>query len=463
MTPTPLPPAPSPRRWTVRLPALVLLASALLGACGGSSEATSPFSVPAAAATPAQAAALGAGPVAPADGRKRALFALSPELLDQADWLLPYIEQMYSAAFPPSANASTQRSGTIRYRCYASTNNCVGFDGTHLYALGPVVGSLGTPIRVISIDDFCTTHPGACGLRLNKSMQIQGLDRNYVVYLPYKALGSAVTPAVFMLHGTSGSGPEFYERSGWREKADAEGFVAVFPSALRHCYTDAGVRETFTKWSGGSLGGPRLPLCTESERATLPPEAAAATDHPLADDLGFLRAVVADIVAQHGVDPHRVYVSGFSNGGQMSARLARDASDLFAAAAVNAGTMDESLATPAPRAMSMVVLIGELDDRFASFAPDGALPMTESIVNESYFQYMTGNLRAVLSLADTPYTWQTVQVFGDTVSLFQYASSTLVPAAGNQLFVGIVQGLPHQYPGYMPDLLWPWFQTQRLP
>src|SRR5262249_36815190 len=51
------------------------------------------------------------------------------------------------------------------------------------------------------------------------------------------------------------------------------------------------------------------------------------------DDVGFARAVVADIQSQANIDPLRIYATGLSNGGGMSHRLACEAADLFAAVA----------------------------------------------------------------------------------------------------------------------------------
>ena len=63
------------------------------------------------------------------------------------------------------------------------------------------------------------------------------------------------------------------------------------------------------------------------------------TDHipgrPL--DVPYLRAVIPAVVRAACADPARVGVTGVSNGGGMSARMACDASDLVAAAAPVAG------------------------------------------------------------------------------------------------------------------------------
>lgn len=64
--------------------------------------------------------------------------------------------------------------------------------------------------------------------------------------------------------------------SGWVEKADALGFIAVFPSALAYCLGDDedfdGVVEpdeykVTTKWAAGALGTAAMPLCSEEQIA----------------------------------------------------------------------------------------------------------------------------------------------------------------------------------------------------
>jgi polyhydroxybutyrate depolymerase len=52
------------------------------------------------------------------------------------------------------------------------------------------------------------------------------------------------------------------------------------------------------------------------------------------DDVGFVRAAVERIGVTHGIDPSRVFVVGFSNGGQMAMRLVHEVPELLAGAAV---------------------------------------------------------------------------------------------------------------------------------
>jgi polyhydroxybutyrate depolymerase len=151
---------------------------------------------------------------------------------------------------------------------------------------------------------------------LHEQHLVQGeLTRTYLVYLPKGLDVSRPTPVVYVFHG--GGGHAAYmtddDRYGWLAKADAEGFLAVFPSGYSKL---PGGR--FATWNAGGCCGD-------------------ARDRQV-DDVGFVRAVHARVSSQFKVDQARVYATGMSNGGMMSHRLACEAADLFAAVAPVAGT-----------------------------------------------------------------------------------------------------------------------------
>eukprot|EP01043_Picozoa_sp_COSAG02_P081817 COSAG02_NODE_20185_length_844_cov_1.273826_1_plen_216_part_10 len=66
------------------------------------------------------------------------------------------------------------------------------------------------------------------------------------------------------------------------------------------------------------------------------------------DDSGFLRALIEAIQAGWPVDPKRIYVSGHSNGGFMSYRMACDHADLIAGIASLAGATFDHTPTSLP-------------------------------------------------------------------------------------------------------------------
>ncbi|MGH8653515.1 MAG: alpha/beta hydrolase family esterase [Gammaproteobacteria bacterium] len=181
---------------------------------------------------------------------------------------------------------------------------------------------------------------------------VDGYTRRYVVWVPLAGV-PASSPAGFMLHGGSGTGEQFLRRSGWREKATQEGFVAIFPTAVEHFVLD---KQRFsTHWNNYGLPGQINP----NKR----PAGYPATSPWPADDVKFIRQIGDDVIQQLSTDPKRLYVAGFSSGGAMCARLGVEASDLIAAVACHTSGLDEVHETlVGHRNLSAYFSIGTRDD-----------------------------------------------------------------------------------------------------
>jgi poly(hydroxyalkanoate) depolymerase family esterase len=115
-------------------------------------------------------------------------------------------------------------------------------------------------------------------------------------------------PLVVLLHGCGQKAESFAEQTGWRRLADKEGFVLLMPGQL-----SANNRQGCFNWfrpadTGRDLG-----------------EAAS------------IAAMVRAVVARENCDPSRVFVTGLSAGGAMTACLLAAYPDMFAAGAVVAG------------------------------------------------------------------------------------------------------------------------------
>jgi polyhydroxybutyrate depolymerase len=82
-----------------------------------------------------------------------------------------------------------------------------------------------------------------------------------------------------------------------------------------------------------------------------------------ADDVGFVRALIAEVERAYPVDHARVYATGISNGGFFSQRLACDLSDQIAAVASVAATMPETLVPVChpSRSVSVMFIQGTAD------------------------------------------------------------------------------------------------------
>ncbi len=309
------------------------------------------------------------------------------------------------------------------------------------------------------------------------TLTVQDMEREFIVYVPDLVQDMDNIPVVFMLHGTGGDGEKFFNISRWREKADEENFIAVFPSALVHCFrqdrnfdgdfSDLGEKRGESKWSGGDLGSSRLPLCTPSELAHLPAEKRALADHVLADDMQFISKILDFLQNNYDVNRKRIYASGFSNGGVMTTRLSQEMSHRFAAIAAAAG--QPSLPAQPVRPHSFVFSAGNEDDLFLTmFNLSQPLPLTETLFTDvpELKTMVVDPMLTTLQLNDI-HTYADVDMFGTASSHFIFADSSA--GENNSYTMIIIDGLGHQYPNgvnhpvILVDYLWDFFKTRQLP
>jgi polyhydroxybutyrate depolymerase len=325
-------------------------------------------------------------------------------------------------------------------------------------------------------DAVCRRQPQRCGHTHVLRPDVNGQRRDTIVYVSWRARQVAQAPVVFMLHGTNGNGEEFYNRSGWREKADAEGLIAIFPSALRHCYFQQdGVggtwaRHLFTKWAGGKLGDPAVrPLCTAAQMSDLPlRQRLKYLRQGLADDLAFFRQQVDIATTQFNGDPHRVYASGFSNGAEMSGRLAAEATDLFAA--VHCASSVVSVNTAASWPISVLHTVGNKDDEqkaMLGYGPGDTIPLTPELLhNPAYWGGVLTPFLQVLRIG--PANAHAYEVINRRLTS-QFLFDHSLVGASNTFRSVVVQDLEHEYPNginhpiVMADWAWDFFRGYRRP
>lgn len=147
---------------------------------------------------------------------------------------------------------------------------------------------------------------------VEKTITVDGRERVYYVFAPLKA--NRELPLVLVLHGGGGGARKMERNLRFNHLARREGFLVCYPQALH------------SNWNDGR-GVNFIP----EQRDNI-------------DDVKYIRAVVNDIVKQHRVDRSRIFVTGASNGGIMSHRLAAEASDVFAAIAPVIGGMSPAVA-----------------------------------------------------------------------------------------------------------------------
>ncbi len=201
-------------------------------------------------------------------------------------------------------------------------------------ALALTLGGLSPPLTAAIQPAEClaarraeTSHEAAC-----YSLVQDGRQRSLRLYVPPGH--SEPLPVVLVLHGGGGTGGgmEWLTRRGFNRIADRDGAMVVYPDGIDHGWND-----------GRSANR-------------------SAADAAI-DDVAFLRALPLELAALHPIDRKRLYVTGISNGGMMSYRLACDAAELFAAAAPVAANLSVELEPrchPA-RAIPLLVMNGTDD------------------------------------------------------------------------------------------------------
>ncbi|HZO27104.1 MAG TPA: PHB depolymerase family esterase [Chloroflexota bacterium] len=151
-----------------------------------------------------------------------------------------------------------------------------------------------------------TTSRLAAGGRSVEQLTVDGVVRRYVRYEPAGLDPAVSVPLVLLLHGRGGSGTIAERLYEMNAQAEAHGFVVAYPDALG---------EPPTWHAGLGMGGAQ------------------------GDDVAFVRALVEREANTRPLDLAKLFACGHSSGGMMSYRLAGEASDLFPAVGIVAGSV----------------------------------------------------------------------------------------------------------------------------
>lgn len=171
----------------------------------------------------------------------------------------------------------------------------------------------------------------------NLKMEVDGLERTYILHIPPAARDSQPIPLVIVLHGSYGTGRKM-QLLGFDGYANSRGFLTAYPDA----YHTPDQRQT-ARWNDG--------------RGTLESSAKGI------DDVKFITALVDEIAHQTPVDRSLVFVTGASNGGMMTYRLGCETRGIFAGIAPVIGNLPEPISdTCNPQApISILAINGEAD------------------------------------------------------------------------------------------------------
>lgn len=163
------------------------------------------------------------------------------------------------------------------------------------------------------------------------SITVDGHERTYEIHVPAAYKGDPAVPLVVALHGRGGTGHVIVGLTHFDNVADAHGFLVIYPDGLS------------ASWADG--------------------RGATTSDTDGIDDIKFLSELIRKLTRDYKIDSLRVFVTGYSNGGFMSQRIACELSRQVAAVGVVAATMGEITASHChpERPVSVMLIQGTQD------------------------------------------------------------------------------------------------------
>ena len=202
-----------------------------------------------------------------------------------------------------------------------------------------------------------SAYPAVAGEAVSHTIDVNGVTRTYLLYVPPGQSGKRL-PAFILMHGSGSTDVQQERYSDFDAFAQAHGLVVMYPRGIdKH-------------WNDGRVIG----------------------HESMADDIGFMKAMLAEVTAQGLIDPKRVYAAGISNGGFMAQHMACVMPDALAGIAVVAATQPVDAACPSARPMPVIFFHGTAD----KFVPFNGGPIAPQF----------GNRGTALSNAQAVAIWQ---------------------------------------------------------
>ena len=175
------------------------------------------------------------------------------------------------------------------------------------------------------------------------NIRIMGARRTYLVHVPPNYSTQKPLPLVVVIHGAFDTAAGMEKYSTFSDLADRENFIVMYPNGM-------GIFGLFQHWNAGHCCGK------------------AANDD--VDDVGFIAAAIDDVRVRLQIDPDRIYMVGFSNGGMLAYRFAAERGDILAAVAPLAASIGGRPSEDAPqwripdpvKPLSVITIHGLADD-----------------------------------------------------------------------------------------------------
>jgi polyhydroxybutyrate depolymerase len=250
--------------------------------------------------------------------------------------------------------------------------------------------------------------------------------RTYHVHLPPYALDRGDLPLVVVVHGAFDTAAGMERYTGFSDIADREGFIVLYPNGI-------GILGLLQHWNAGHCCGKAA--------------------HDGIDDVGFVAAAIQEVTDRFPVNPQKIYMVGFSNGGMFTYRFAAERGELLAGAAALAASVNSVVvgdsrpqAPPDPATPVPMIIIHGKDDTDVPYSGSpsqrGGTPRIYWSVDESVRTWRVRN-----GCRPSP---QTSQLFSGAVQVKRWSDCR----SGAAVLLYTIDGWGHVWPGpYFTDAL----------
>ena len=143
--------------------------------------------------------------------------------------------------------------------------------------------------------------------QITETMTFDGIEREYIIYVPEIYQDGDEVPVLFSFHGGGGYASDFIQANDMRPLADTANFIAVYPQGAID--PEGGTTSWIHK---------------------------APTDH---DDIFFIEAIINELSTEYDIDQGRIYACGYSEGAIISYELGCRLNSRIAAFAAVSGSM----------------------------------------------------------------------------------------------------------------------------
>lgn len=276
---------------------------------------------------------------------------------------------------------------------------------------------------------------------------VNGDTREYFVHVPKSYNKAAAVPVVFMLHGHGQTGEQFYNISGWKEVGETENLITVFPSSWRQCTIEEGKQQNTLRWS--SHHGVGFTFCP------------GVTPR---DDIKFLSQVIDELGGKFTVNQKMIYMVGFSNGGQMTARVGLEMSDRVAAVVSSGGFLKAGDVYTPKRLLPNLVQVGTHDDKYIKTFGGSPAPM-----NFDQLFAQSQAMKAVLRTYQKTYQLDPNYITGGDPNKVIWLDAKGTSGDPNNVFrFALIKNMLHVYPNGKnfplngAKLNWQWLKQYKL-